>query len=127
MSFFKTRHFANRLKTRWVSSDTTLTASMVQNKPQVLVDTSSSAVTLTLPSPQSALRGFGLVIVNVGTYDCTISCSAGFPNAVDTKVLKGGAGIILRCEHESGLTGTYRWLSVDTPDSDKLERSTWTI
>jgi hypothetical protein len=123
---FKTRTNPSPLNVRQLSAATTITdLNVINGQNCFVVDTSSAAVTITLPTPSLALEARGVLAFCDGTVnDVTLLCNSGFINDEDTITVKPGRGVVLICQKDAG--GTYRWLTTGAPDQTKIERQTYT-
>jgi len=69
----------------------------------------SGTITVTLPTPGVDYADLDAIdyIQDDATLDTTLSCSNGFPNALDTVTVTAGQAVRLKCC--SDLAGSYTW------------------
>ena len=101
----------SKLGRKGISADTTLTRGDIRRNGCYVVDTSSGAITLTLPSPAKGVDEWDVRFVNDGdTYNVTLSCTNGFLQDDDSLVVEPKQTLDICCHQDADLD--YRWVPV---------------
>lgn len=105
------RDLPSEMATKVVATATTLTVADIKIYGNFVVNTTSAAVTLTLPTPCLELNEWEARITNDGaTYNATLACTNGFIRDGDSIVIDpGGTMVVVCCKDRSS---AYRWVAI---------------